>query len=124
MDDKYWKDFQNLKPVVLTNHKNKPGISSQSKTNIHLDNKKAIDNEELPQINKYTTEQLTQIKELRNLHNLSQEQLSLMIGGGSLGKDFINRIEANKIQFNQKTFNTIINTLKRIKTKTGGVSLS
>jgi ribosome-binding protein aMBF1 (putative translation factor) len=119
MDDKYWKDFQNLKPVVLTNHKNKPGISSQSKTNIHLDNKKAIDNEELPQINKYTTEQLTQIKELRNLHNLSQEQLSLMIGGGSLGKDFINRIEANKIQFNQKTFNTIINTLKRIKTKTG-----
>jgi ribosome-binding protein aMBF1 (putative translation factor) len=123
MDDKYWKDFQNLKPVVLTNHKNKPGISSQSKTNIHLDNKKAIDNEELPQINKYTTEQLTQIKELRNLHNLSQEQLSLMIGGGSLGKDFINRIEANKIQFNQKTFNTIINTLKRIKTKTG-VSLS
>jgi hypothetical protein len=123
MDDKYWKDFQNLKPVVLTNHKNKPGISSQSKTNIHLDNKKAIDNEELPQINKYTTEQLTQIKELRNLHNLSQEQLSLMIGGGSLGKDFINRIEANKIQFNQKTFNTIINTLKRIKTKTC-VSLS
>jgi ribosome-binding protein aMBF1 (putative translation factor) len=123
MDDKYWKDFQNLKPVVLTNHKNKPGISSQSKTNIHLDNKKAIDNEELPQINKYTTEQLTQIKELRNLHNLSQEQLSLMIGGGSLGKDFINRIEANKIQFNQKTFNTIINTLKRIKTNTG-VSLS
>lgn len=123
MDDKYWKDFQNLKPVVLTNHKNKPGISCQSKTNIHLDNKKAIDNEELPQINKYTTEQLTQIKELRNLHNLSQEQLSLMIGGGSLGKDFINRIEANKIQFNQKTFNTIINTLKRIKTNTG-VSLS
>jgi hypothetical protein len=46
-----------------------------------------------------------------------------MIGGGSLGKDFINRIEANKIQFNQKTFNTIINTLKRIKTNTG-VSLS
>jgi len=123
MDDKYWKDFQNLKPVFLTNHKNKPGISSQSKTNIHLYNKKAIDNEELPQINKYTTEQLTQIKELRNLHNLSQEQLSLMIGGGSLGKDFINRIEANKIQFNQKTFNTIINTLKRIKTKTC-VSLS
>jgi len=123
MDNKYWKDFQNLTPVVLTNHKNKPGISSQSKTNIHLDNKKSIDNEELPPINKYTTEQLTQIKELRNLHNLSQEQLSLMIGGGSLGKDFINRIEANKIQFNQKTFNTIINTLKRIKTKTG-VSLT
>jgi len=112
-----FKSFQDFEPVVL--NKKKPVTSAanlQSKSNIHIDNKIAVDKEELPKTVYYTIEQLNHIKELRALTGLNQEEASMKIGG--VGKDFFNKIEANKLQFNQKTYNTIVSTLNRcLKTK-------
>jgi DNA-binding XRE family transcriptional regulator len=112
-----FKSFQDFEPVVF--NKKKPiatAANLQSKSHIHIDNKNAIDKEELPKTIYYTTEQLNHIKELRALTGLNQEEASMKIGG--VGKDFFNKIEANKLQFNQKTYNTIVSTLNRsLKTK-------
>jgi len=111
-NDGGFQSFQDFKTVTLTKKKaNNTIANQQSKSHIHVDNKIAIDREELPKITHYTTEQLNQIKNLRDLCGLNQEEASMKIGG--VGKDFFNKIESNKLQFNQKTFNTIISTLNR-----------
>uniref|UniRef100_A0A6C0CF30 Uncharacterized protein n=1 Tax=viral metagenome TaxID=1070528 RepID=A0A6C0CF30_9ZZZZ len=110
-NDGGFKRFQDFEPVTLTKKKTNNSVANEkSKSNIHLVNKTAIDNEELPKIIYYTTDQLNQIKNLRELCDLNQEQAS-MIFGGSVKKDFFNKIESNKLKFDQTTFNTIIRTL-------------
>jgi hypothetical protein len=117
MDNSGFKSFQDLKPVVLIKRKPVNSAANQkSKSNIHIDNKKDLDNEEIPKTVYYTNEQLNHIKDLRVLAGLNQEEASMKIGG--VGKDFFNKIEANKLQFNQRTYNSIVSILNRIlKTK-------
>lgn len=110
-NDGGFQKFQDFETVTLTKKKTYNTVANQkSKSNIHVDNKIAIDNEELPKITHYTTEQLNQIRTLRDLCELNQVEASMKIGG-NVGKDFFNKIESNKLKFDQTTYNTIIRTL-------------
>lgn len=107
-----FKSFQDFEPVVL---KKSSSLSSshsaqKSKTNIHIDNKNNLDDNDIIPIPKYSKEQIDIIKTGRNALGLTQEQLTKKINS-SLPKDFINKIEAGISPFNNKTYNTILRNL-------------
>jgi hypothetical protein len=113
MNNSGYKCFQDFEPVVLRKTQQKSKINEKSKSNIHINDKKSIETDELPPPKAvYSFEQLNEIKNVRELCELTQEQASAKIG--SVPKDFFNKIESNRIPFNQITYNTIIRTLNRI----------
>lgn len=107
MNNNYWRDYQDFKPVVLTKSKSSNSNSnSNSKLNIHITKVNIHDDNEAHRITKYTKEQCNMIINARNTLNLTQEQLAKKINC-SLPKSFIENIENGKSPYNEKTFNTI-----------------
>lgn len=102
----YWRNYQDLKPVVLTKSKSTSTSNFKSKSNIHINKVNIEDDNEAHRINKYTKEQCNMIITARNTLNLTQEQLAKKINC-SLPKSFIENIENGKSPYNEKTFNTI-----------------
>jgi ribosome-binding protein aMBF1 (putative translation factor) len=106
-----FKNFQDFEPVVLSKTKSTNSYSTQkSNTNVHIDNKNNLDNDDIVPIAKYTQEQIDIIRTARTALNLTQEQLTKKINS-SLPKNFINEIESGKTAFNNKTYNTILRNL-------------
>ena len=106
-----FKNFQDFEPVVLRKTKTNNSYSAQkSNTNIHIDNKNKLNDDDIIPIVKYSQEQIDIIRNARTALNLTQEQLTKKINS-SLPKNFINEIESSKTPFNNKTYNTILRNL-------------
>jgi len=106
-----FKNFQDFEPVVLKKTKSSNSYSTQkSNTNVHIDNKNNLDDDDIVPITKYTQEQIDIIKKARSALNLTQEQLTKKINS-SLPRNFINEIESGGAKFNNKTYNTILRNL-------------
>ena len=110
MDNKYWKNYYDDKPVVLKKSKTINTTPVKSKSNIHV--KKTDDNDDdIKPIVYYNTEQIETIKNGRTILNLTQSELAKKISP-SLKSDFITNIENGKTPFDKKTYNTICRTLR------------
>ena len=90
----YWKNFQDLTPVVLTKKKSiTTSTSIKNKSNIHINNNdKIIDDNEAHRIQNYSMEQRQIIINGRNALGLKQIELARKISS-SLKGDFIENIE-------------------------------
>ena len=106
-----FKSFQDFEPVVLRKTKTNNSYSTQkSNTNVHIDNKNNLDDDDIVPIAKYTQEQIDIIRTARTALNLTQEQLTKKINS-SLPSNFINEIESGRAKFNIKNYNTILRNL-------------
>ena len=105
----YWKNYQDFTPVVLTKSKSVSKLTTESKSNIHINKVNIEDDNEAHRIITYTKEQCKNIIAARNKFGLTQEQLAKKVNC-SLPKSFIVNIENGTAQYNEKTYNT----LKRI----------
>lgn len=109
MSDKYFKSFQDLKPVILTkSHKNNTHECSNSKASFHVS--KIVDSDDITPINYYTQQQIDIIKGGRNALRLTQVELTRKISS-SLPTDFIAKIENGSSKFDTKTYKTILRVL-------------
>jgi ribosome-binding protein aMBF1 (putative translation factor) len=106
----YWKNYQDLNPVVLTKSKSvSKSTNTASKSNIHINKVIIEDDNEAHRIITYTKDQCNNIIAARNKLGLTQEQLAKKVNC-SLPKSFIVNIENGTTKYNQQTYNT----LKRI----------
>lgn len=108
MDDKYFKSFQDLKPIVLTKSKNNMTSNTASNTSFHIS--KIVDTDDITPIIYYTQQQIDIIRGGRNALKLTQVELTKKINS-SLPNDFIAKIENGTSKFDAKTYKTILRTL-------------
>jgi len=109
MGDKYYKEYQDFTPVVLTKKKPSSSLSSQkSKSNIHINN--PVDNDDITPIIYYSIEKINIIKQAREAAGLTQKELSKKISS-VISSDFISKIEGGKTPYDNQTYKKILRVL-------------